>query len=66
MPMINWTKFLPIGIPLSLAACGGQSADRRADYRGNHEPDQAISTVQGDLAPADLASGEVVVVREVI
>jgi len=60
MSLVTWREYLPIGVPLALAACS-RNTDKQAQPESqgasaNQKSDQALSTVQqaqGANAPAN-------------
>ena len=58
MLVVKWTKFLPICIPLALAACGGQSQTDPQITAANQKADQALSTAQQAMAEAQAANAK--------
>lgn len=58
MLVIKWTKFLPICVPLALAACSsGPDTDAQINA-ANQKADQAMATAQQALAEAQSASAK--------
>ena len=55
---IKWTNFLPICVPLALAACSGEADQNAKITAANQKADQAMSTAQQALAEAQSANAK--------
>ena len=58
MSEAKWARFLPVCIPLALAACAGQSDTDAQINAANQKADQAMSTAQQALAEAQSANAK--------
>jgi hypothetical protein len=58
MSAAKWTEFLPVGFPLALAACGGNSKTDAQINAANQKANQAMTTARQALAETQPAGAK--------